>query len=114
MGVYEEAFSAVDKTEEHGTIHLVIIKGDPEIVIDFPETVDVVVAHAVVLGEDDLDRVSPYLDLMGQSVYHIRKSAHLCNRCTLGCDGYDEHMVAPGDLFIDCLSPPLSSGPAEK
>jgi hypothetical protein len=91
MGFNEEAFPAVDKPEEDGTVNLVIIEGDPEIAIHLLETVDVIIAHAVVFGEDDLHRVPPYLKLVGEAVYYICQAAHFCNGCTLRCDGNNKH-----------------------
>jgi hypothetical protein len=59
--VDEEATPAVNEAEPHRAVDESAVPGDPQVVVSHGERVDLVVAHAVVLGEDDVNRVASLL-----------------------------------------------------
>jgi len=71
VGLDEKALAPVDKAEPHGAGHGRAVPRHPEIFIDFMQAPDLVVPHAIVLGQNDLDRVPTDLDLTAQPVDHI-------------------------------------------
>ena len=98
--VDEEAFAPVDEAEPHGAVHLSAAPRDPEVVEDWVHVPDVLVAQAVVLRQDDLDRVAADLELASQAVHHVAQPPHFGDRSALGRDHHDEHawpsMPRPG------------------
>ena len=52
MGFDKEALPIVNKTEEDGAMDQLVVKRDPEIVVDFPQFVNLLIPHAVVLRKN--------------------------------------------------------------
>jgi hypothetical protein len=67
----------VDEPEIYGTMDMFTVERHPEFIERGLEPPDVVISHAVVLGQDDLDIVATYLKLPTQTKDHVRETAHL-------------------------------------
>jgi hypothetical protein len=85
MGLDKKTFAAVDKSEEDGTMHVMLIKRHPEVIIYLLKPVNMVIPHAVVFGKYDFDIMPSYLHLTAEPVDHIRKTSNFGYRCTFGC-----------------------------
>jgi hypothetical protein len=81
MGVNKETSAAVDETEKHGAVDPPVIIGDPQIIKDLLKPVYMVVAHAVILREYDLNIIAPYFKLTAESEHNIGKTAYFGYRC---------------------------------
>ena len=92
MGLYEKTFSAVDKPEEDRAVDRVVIKGDPEVIVNLSKAVDVVITHAIVFRQDDLNIIAPYFQFMRKPVYDIGEPSHLGNRRAFRRNHHDEHL----------------------
>src|SRR5208283_690853 len=95
MRLNKKTFSSMDKTEKNRAMHPVVIKRDPKVPIDHLQSVDMVIPHAVVFRQDDLDKVSPNFEFVAEPVNNVRESSHLCNRGTFRRDHYYIHFLPP-------------------
>jgi nucleotide-binding universal stress UspA family protein len=68
-----------------------IVKGNVEVAVGLLEPVDLVITHAVVFRQDDLDVVAAQFELVAEPEYHIAESAHFCYRGAFGRYHDDEH-----------------------
>jgi len=50
MCIYKEAFTAVDKTEEDRAVDPMVIEGNPQIIVCFLKTINMVIPHTVIFG----------------------------------------------------------------
>ena len=76
----EEAFSTMNEAEIHRAMDGPLVPGHPEVLVDLMQLEDVVVAQAVVLGQDDLDMVATDGKLATDAEDHVRKPAYLGHR----------------------------------
>src|SRR5437016_13584210 len=65
MWLNEETFQAVHPTKVHVAMDPVLVIGNPQIAVAFYQAPDPVITHAVVLGENDLHRVTANLQFFG-------------------------------------------------
>ena len=65
MRINEEAFQVVGKSKINVAGNLPVVIGNQQVPVALRESADPVVTHAVILGEDDLDGVSPDRHLLG-------------------------------------------------
>ena len=86
----KETLAPFHESEPDRTVDRTAEPGDPEIVIGHSQAEDPVVPHAVVLGQDDLDRVTAQLQLSAQTEHHLAQTARLGDWCAFGCDHDDE------------------------
>jgi hypothetical protein len=100
MGIYEEALAAVDETEEDRAVDPMVIKGNPEVIICPLKTINVVIPHTVIFGENNLHIVPPYIKLMTESVYDIGKATYFSYWCTLRCNHHNKHFSIPLIEFL--------------
>jgi hypothetical protein len=91
MGFDEEAAQAVHPAGEDIAMDPEVMEGDVEIGIGFVETVDAVVAHAVVFGEDDFDGMGAESEFFGEAVDDVGEAADFGGGSALGGDHDDEH-----------------------
>ena len=92
MGVDKETSAAVDKSEKHGAVDPAVIIGDPQIIKDLHQPVYMVIAHAVILREYDLNIITPDFKFTAESEYNIGKTAYFGYRCAFRCYHNDVHM----------------------
>ncbi|OQB89622.1 MAG: hypothetical protein BWX86_02415 [Verrucomicrobia bacterium ADurb.Bin122] len=87
----EEALPSMHEAEVHGAMHGALVPRHPQILHRDLQTVDFLVAHAVVLREDDLDRITADLELATQAENHIAQPAYLGDRCAFWGNHYNVH-----------------------
>ncbi len=93
----EVALAAMRKAEPDRARNRAAVPRYPQLVVDDVQVPDLVLAHAVVPGQDDLDGVATDLEFAAQAEYHVGQAADLGNWCALGCDHHDVHRRrAPG------------------
>src|SRR6266446_842620 len=73
----EEAFTSVDEAEIGAAVDRVMVPRHPKILEREPQIVNLVVAQAIVLGEDDLDGMAPDFQLAAQAKNDIPQPADL-------------------------------------
>jgi hypothetical protein len=71
MGINKKAQPTVYPTAEDRTVNHTPIPGHPEIAIGLVQPPNVVVAHAVVLGQDDLNTIAAQFQLTTQAIDYI-------------------------------------------
>jgi hypothetical protein len=76
MGINEKTPAAVDKAEENRAVDHTAVIGNPEIIKYLLKRVYVVITHAVILGEYDLNVIPPYFEFTAESVYNIAEAAY--------------------------------------
>src|SRR5450631_2198495 len=89
--VDKETAPAVDVAEPDRAMHEPTVPRHPEILVGDREPKDLVVAHAVVLREDDLHPVAAQLELAAEAEDDLAQSARLRHRGALGRNHYNEH-----------------------
>ena len=97
--VDEEALPAVHEPEPHRAVHGPAVPGHPQVLIGDREPEDLVVVHAVVFRQDDLDGVAAQLQLPAQPEDDLPQPARLRRRRTLRRNHHHEH---------GCLTVPLT------
>lgn len=101
--IYEKTFPAMNEAEKNGAMHPPVVKRHPQVAIRFLEAVNLVVSHAVVFWEYDLDGVASDFEFVREPVYYIPEASDLCHRSALR--GYeDDKQVSP--LKEDLLKKP--------
>ena len=60
MRFNKETFEVIHKAEVHIAMDMLVMVRDPEITVSLVETVDPVVPHAIVFGENDLYGIPAY------------------------------------------------------
>src|SRR5206468_12751005 len=95
MRVYEEAFQVADPSKINVAVDLPVEIGNQQVRVALRESRDPVVTHAVILGKDDLDGVSPDRHFLGQALDHIPKTSDFGNRGALRRYHHDEHEAGP-------------------
>jgi hypothetical protein len=93
MGFNKKTFSSVHETEKDRAVHTSLIKRDPEVVIDHLKSVYLVIPHAVVFRQDDLDIVSPYLEFVAQTVNNVCEAPYFGSRGALRRDHNNIHLL---------------------
>ena len=101
MGFDEEALTPMDEPEPDGTEDLLIVPRDPELFPDLVKAPDLVVPHAVVFGQDDLDRATADFQLAAQPKKNISKPPDLRHGSQFRRNHCNEHA---GPSFRVCLS----------
>src|SRR5690349_815190 len=66
----KETLEAIHPAEVNVAMDPVLIKGHPKIAVALGQTPNAVVAHAIVLGQDNLDGVAANLQFLGQAMDH--------------------------------------------
>jgi hypothetical protein len=92
VGLDEKTFSPVDKPEEDRAVDRTAIEGYPEVVVHPGEAVDVVITHAIVFRQDDLNIIAPYFQFVRKPVYDIGEPSHLGDRRAFRRNHHDEHL----------------------
>jgi len=91
MGINEEAFQALHPPTINGTRNPQVVIGHPQVAIDLVHSLDSVIAHAIVFGQDNLDGMAAHRKLPGQALNDVSQTAHFGRRSALGCDHHNEH-----------------------
>ncbi len=102
----EEALAAVHEPEPDSARDRPAIPRHPQVVIDDMQVPDLVVAHAVVLRQDDLDRVAADLQFAAQAEHHVRQTADLGHWRALGGDHDDIHRRRAPSRTAGAIDPP--------
>ena len=76
----EEALAAMNETEIDAAMNGVVVPRHPHVLVGKLQIVNLVVTQAIVLGQNDLDRVASYLQLAAQAKNHIAQAAHFGDR----------------------------------
>jgi hypothetical protein len=91
MRIDEKTFQPFHEPEVNIAMNPLIVVWHPKIAVAFGQTPDAVVTHAIIFGENDLDRVTTNAKFSGQALDNIAEPADFCRRSAFGCDHYDEH-----------------------
>ena len=91
MRVDEEALQPFHEPEVDIAVDPAIVVWHPKIAVHLMEPEDPVVAHAIVLWQDDLDMISPDRQLVGESLDHVAQTTHLGHRCTFRAGHHNIH-----------------------
>src|SRR5262249_36235169 len=67
------------------------VPGHPQIVVGDSEPIDLIVAHAVVLRQNDVDGIAAPLELTAEAKDHFAEAAGLGDRGTLGGHHHNIH-----------------------
>ncbi len=78
MRLYEKTLSPLYEAKPDIAPDGSAVPGYPQIAISDVQTPDMVIAHAIVLGQYYLDVVAPYLQLSGEPEDHISQPPHFC------------------------------------
>ncbi len=93
VGFYEKAFAAMDESEINAAMHRIVIPGHPQIFEGQPQIVNLVVAQAIVLRQDDLHRVAANFQLAAQAENDVAQAADLGDRRALRRQHYYIHAL---------------------
>jgi len=98
MGLDEEAFAAVNEAEPHRAMNSAVVPGHPQIFHADLQSPDLVVAHAIVFRQDDVNLVAADFQLPAQAEDHIAQSANFRYGGAFGGNLYDVHK--PLSFFV--------------
>src|SRR6266487_3646642 len=87
----EKAFASVHEAEPDGGGDTAVVPRNPQVFVGSGETKDLVVTHAVVLGQKDLHCVAAQFQLPAQSVHYVGQTAHFGCRRQFWRDHHDKH-----------------------
>jgi len=87
----EETSQAFHEPEVNVAMNPLVVVGDPKIAVGFGQTPDAVVAHAIIFGQDDFDRVATNAKFSGQALDDVTEAADFRGGSAFGRDHYDEH-----------------------
>jgi len=76
-------------------VNLLIVAGNPQIAIGLLQTPDMIVAHAIVFGQNDFNGVASYLKLVRETFNDIPQTADLGSRCTFRGNHDNVHESIP-------------------
>ena len=93
MRVNEETFQPFHEPEVNVAVNPLVMIRHPEIAIGFGKSPDAVVTHAIILGENDFDRVATNAKFSGEALNDVAQAADFRRGSAFGCDHYDEHGV---------------------
>ena len=71
MRLDEKTFAPMDESKIDAAMNRVMMPGHPEIFEAEPQIVNLIVAQAIVLRQNDLDAIAAYLQLAAQPENHI-------------------------------------------
>ena len=91
VGLDKEALQVIDHPEIDITMDRLVVIGYPQIPVAFGQAPDAIVAHAVVLGQDDFHRVAANGQFLGQSLNDIRQPADFGGRRAFWRDHDNKH-----------------------
>src|SRR5215471_13385039 len=91
MWLYEETLPPARVAEPYRAEDSAVVPGHPQIVVAGCQAPDIGVTQAGVLRQDDLDRVSSYLEFAAQTRYHIPEPARLSRWRAFGRHHDDIH-----------------------
>jgi hypothetical protein len=91
MWLDEKAFQALHKPEVNVAPNPLVVVRNPKIAVAFGQAPNAVVTHAIVLGQDDFNRVATNPQFAGEALNDIAQSANLCGGSAFGCDHHDIH-----------------------
>src|SRR5436190_3602411 len=74
MRLDKEAFASVNEAEINAAMDGVIVPGNPKVLVSDLQVEDLIVPHAIVLGQDDLDRVAPDLQFPAQAEHDVAQA----------------------------------------
>src|SRR6266566_3936979 len=81
MRLDEKAFAPVHEPEPDGGADTAVVPRNPQVFVGPGQTKDMVVTHAVVLGQNEFHCVAAQFQLPAQSVHHVGQTAHFgCRR----------------------------------
>ena len=103
MWLDKEALQPFHESEINIAVNPLIVVRHQEIAVSFGQTPDAVIPHAIILGQNDLDRITANAELAGQSLNNVPKPADLCGWSALGRDHCDEHGVLNGLNRVECV-----------
>ena len=87
----EVALAALHEAEPDRARHARTMPGHPQVLPNLVESPDFVIPHAVVLGQDDLDRMASNLEFAAEAENHVGKSPDLGHRSQLRRNHHDVH-----------------------
>ena len=91
LRVDEKTLAPVHEAEPDGRVDSAVVPGNPQVLIRLGQSPYLVVTHAVVLGQDDLDCIAAQFQLPAQSKNHIGKTAHFGHRRQFRRNHHDKH-----------------------
>ena|SRR5882724_10779359 len=91
MRIDEKAFQSLHEAEVNVAVNPLVMVWDPKIAVGFGEAPNAVVTHAIILGENDFDRVATNAKFTGEALDNIAEAANFRCGSAFGCDHYDEH-----------------------
>ena len=97
------AFPAMHKAEPDRARNSAAVPGYPQVVIGWLQPPDVVIPHAVILGQNDLDGVAANLQFSAQAKNHICQTTDFGNRGTFRCHHHDIHSASSFKLPIRAM-----------
>ena len=89
--INEKTFQPFHESEVDVAMNPLVMVWDQEVAIRFCEAPDAVVAHAIIFGEDDLDRIAANAKFTREALHDVPEAAHFGGGSAFGCDHYDEH-----------------------
>jgi hypothetical protein len=93
MRLDEETLAAVHEAEPDRAMDGAVVPRDPQVLHGDLQAPDVVVAHAVVLRQDDLDLIAADLQLPAQTEHHVRQPANFSHGCAFSSNLNDIHKL---------------------
>ena len=79
----EKAFQAIHPAGIHVAMHPLVVIRHPQVAIALGQPCDAVVAHAIILGQDDFNRVSAEGEFLREPVDDVPKTADFSRRRAL-------------------------------
>jgi hypothetical protein len=96
--LYEKALATMNKAEPHIARDSAAIPGHPQVAITNLQTPDMVIAHTVIFGKDDMHIVATYLQLSGKPENDISQSPDLSHGSAFRRNHYDVHIRYPKNM----------------
>src|SRR5262245_42398558 len=91
MRIDEKTFQPFHEPEVNVAMNPLVMVRDPKIAVGFGEAPDAVVTHAIILGQNDFDRITTNTKFTGEALDNIAEAADFRRGSALGRDHYDKH-----------------------
>jgi hypothetical protein len=85
----------MDEAKIHITVNVLIEVGNPKITISPLQAPYMVIAHTIVLRQDDFDGIASQLQFVRQPLDHISQTTNFGDRCALRGHHNDIHLLKP-------------------
>ena len=95
MRLNEKALAALDKAKPDRAVDSAVIPRHPQILHADLQAPNLVITHAVILGQDDMDFIATDFQFPAEAINHVRQPADFRHRGAFGSNLHNVHKLSP-------------------